>query len=97
MQEPTISTKPIAVPTRVGLRARVFRSSRDFSSKIFAKVPLEPWERTGGLAARICLEGTGETTDAYVCEIPAGRGAWLFLPPTGFTSISIQVQNRCAI
>ena len=32
-----------------------------------------PWERTGGLAARICLEGTGETNDAYVCEIPAGK------------------------
>jgi len=37
------------------------------------KVPLEPWKRTGGLAARICLEGRGETNDAYICEIPPGK------------------------
>ena len=37
------------------------------------KVRLEPWARTGGLAARICLAGTGETNDAYICEIPAGK------------------------
>ena len=37
------------------------------------KVHLQPWQRTGGLAARICLEGTGETNDAYVCEIPPGK------------------------
>jgi len=34
------------------------------------KVPLGRWERIGGQAARICLEGTGETDDAYICEIP---------------------------
>ncbi|HEY3303318.1 MAG TPA: cupin domain-containing protein [Candidatus Binatia bacterium] len=35
-------------------------------------VPLGRWERIGGQAARICLEGTGETDDAYICEIPPG-------------------------
>ena len=35
--------------------------------------PLRYWERIGGLATRICLEGAGETDDAYICEIaPAG-------------------------
>ncbi|MBI4528254.1 MAG: cupin domain-containing protein [Deltaproteobacteria bacterium] len=38
------------------------------------KVPLQPWGRKGGLAARICLEGAGETNDAYVCEIAPGQG-----------------------
>ena len=70
MQEPTISTKPIAVPTRVGLRAKAFPSSRDFSSKIFGRLHSN---LGSALAARICLEGTGETNDAYVCEIPAGK------------------------
>jgi oxalate decarboxylase/phosphoglucose isomerase-like protein (cupin superfamily) len=36
-------------------------------------IPLQPWERKGGLGVRICLEGTGETNDAYVCEIPPGK------------------------
>ena len=34
---------------------------------------LYPWDRKGGLGARICLEGTGETNDSYVCEIPPGK------------------------
>ncbi|MDP6559047.1 MAG: cupin domain-containing protein [Candidatus Binatia bacterium] len=36
------------------------------------KVFLKLWKRLGG-AARICLEGTGETNDAYICEIPPGK------------------------
>ena len=38
-----------------------------------ASEPLAPWPRTGGLGVRLCLEGTGETNDAYICEIPAGK------------------------
>jgi hypothetical protein len=37
------------------------------------KVPLAPWKSKGGLGARICLEGTGETNDAYICEIQPGK------------------------
>lgn len=36
-------------------------------------VPLGYWQRVGGLAARICLEGAGETDDAYICEIEPGK------------------------
>jgi len=36
-----------------------------------AAVPVERWERRGGLGAYIQLEGTGGTNDSYVCEIPA--------------------------
>jgi len=39
----------------------------------------------------IILSGQGSSVTI------GGRRAWLFLPPTGFTSISIQEQNRCAI
>jgi quercetin dioxygenase-like cupin family protein len=46
---------------------------RGFFIEDVKKIPLQPWERKGGLAARICLEGTGETNDAYVCEIPPGK------------------------
>ena len=76
MEEPKISTKSITekgVPINGGWPARAFPSSRASSSKISAKVPLEPWKRTGGLAARMCLAGTGETNDAYICEIPPGK------------------------
>ena len=37
-------------------------------------VPLKPWERKGGLGAIINLEGGGQTNDAYICEIPPGKG-----------------------
>jgi quercetin dioxygenase-like cupin family protein len=46
---------------------------RGFFVEDVKKVPLGCWERAGGLAARICLEGTGETDDAYICEIPPGN------------------------
>jgi uncharacterized RmlC-like cupin family protein len=36
-------------------------------------MPLKYWPRTGGYAAHIQLDGTGELDAAYVCEIPAGR------------------------
>ncbi|HWP57397.1 MAG TPA: hypothetical protein VNL14_05885 [Candidatus Acidoferrales bacterium] len=35
-------------------------------------VEVAPWTLKGGLGALINLEGAGGTTDAYVCEIPAG-------------------------
>ena len=76
MQEPTISTKPIA-ENRSSYKSWVASEGipiiQGFFIEDIRKVALEPWQRTGGLAARICLEGTGETNDAYVCEIPAGK------------------------
>lgn len=50
------------IPTSTGLRIEDLNT-----------VPLTPWERVGGDAAFINL-GTrpGETTSAYMCEIPAG-------------------------
>ncbi|HKY07911.1 MAG TPA: cupin domain-containing protein, partial [Candidatus Binatia bacterium] len=36
------------------------------------EVELGPWERKGGRGAIINLEGTGDTDDAYICEISAG-------------------------
>ena len=35
-------------------------------------IALGPWPRKGGKGAIINLEGTGDTDDAYICEIPAG-------------------------
>lgn len=36
-------------------------------------VPLRYWERTGGYAVQMQLEGTGGLNGAYVCEIPPGK------------------------
>jgi quercetin dioxygenase-like cupin family protein len=36
------------------------------------EVALAPWARKGGKGAIINLEGTGDTDDAYICEIPPG-------------------------
>lgn len=36
-------------------------------------VPLSPWERKGGMGTYIVLSGSEGMTDAYVCEIPAGK------------------------
>jgi oxalate decarboxylase/phosphoglucose isomerase-like protein (cupin superfamily) len=38
-------------------------------------VPLKPWPRKNGKGAFINLEGTGQTDDAYVCEIPPGKSS----------------------
>jgi gentisate 1,2-dioxygenase len=35
-------------------------------------LPLEPWERLGGLGAYLNLAGRGEFVDSYVAEIPQG-------------------------
>ena len=34
--------------------------------------PLKDWDRTGGKAVQIQLDGTGEMNSAYICEIPVG-------------------------
>jgi quercetin dioxygenase-like cupin family protein len=40
------------------------------------QVTLGPWERKGGKGAIINLEVTGDTDDAYVCEIsPGGKSS----------------------
>ncbi len=36
------------------------------------ELEVAPWEQKGGLGSFINLEGTGDVTDAYVCEIPPG-------------------------
>jgi len=76
MQEPTISRKPFA-ENRSSYKSWVASEGIPIIQGFFIediwKVALEPWRRTGGLAARICLEGTGETNDAYVCEIQPGK------------------------
>lgn len=43
---------------------------KDFYIEDLRKLPVEPWERKGGKGVIINLAGTGETDDAYVCEIP---------------------------
>jgi quercetin dioxygenase-like cupin family protein len=46
---------------------------RGFFIEDVKKVPLGYWERVGGFTARISLEGTGETDDAFIMEIPPGK------------------------
>jgi quercetin dioxygenase-like cupin family protein len=76
MEEPKIATVPIA---EKGSSYKRWVASEEipiiegFFIEDIRKVPLEPWKRAGGLAVRICLEGTGETNDAYICEIPPGK------------------------
>lgn len=45
----------------------------DFFIQDLRKVPLGRWERIGGDAAFINMEGTGEVTGGYVCEIAPGK------------------------
>ncbi|MGZ8529250.1 MAG: cupin domain-containing protein, partial [Candidatus Binatia bacterium] len=76
MQEPKISTESV-VGTGGTYRKWVESEGLPLVESFFVdditKVPLEPWKRTGGLGVRLCLEGTGETNDAYICEIPPGK------------------------
>lgn len=46
---------------------------KEFNIPNLKKVPVEPWERVGGLGVYIQLEGTEDTNDSYVCEIPPGQ------------------------
>ena len=45
---------------------------RGFHIQDLRTVPLKPWQRKGGLAAIIKLDGSEEADDGYVCEIPPG-------------------------
>ena len=59
MAEPKISTTPIAENKssyRKWIEAEGIPLVEGFFIEDIKKVPLQPWERKGGLAARICLE-----------------------------------------
>jgi quercetin dioxygenase-like cupin family protein len=45
---------------------------RGFFIEDLNKVEVAPWDLKGGLGAFINLEGTGDSNDGYVCEIPPG-------------------------
>ena len=78
MEEPKISTESRLLKKGVlingGWPAR-HSHHRGFFIEDIRKGASRAVEAHGGLAARICLQGTGETNDAYICEIPAGK-AW---------------------
>ena len=77
MSEPKISSQPIAEKKssyRKWIEAESIPLIEGFFIEDIKEVPLKPWERKGALGTRICLEGTGETNDAYICEIPPGKG-----------------------
>jgi hypothetical protein len=64
MEEPKISTRSIAENRssyRIWLASEGIPLIEGFFFEDIRKVPLEPWARTGRLACRICLAGTGET------------------------------------
>jgi len=46
---------------------------KDFYVEDLRKVPLESWKRKGGFGCLLNLIGTGDTNDAYICEIPPGK------------------------
>ncbi|MFQ5826160.1 MAG: cupin domain-containing protein [Dehalococcoidia bacterium] len=48
-------------------------SIRGYYIEDLRTAPLEPWERKGGLGAFINLEGSGESADSYLCEIPPAK------------------------
>jgi quercetin dioxygenase-like cupin family protein len=49
------------------------RVVKGFFIEDLRSLPLDDWQRKGGKGVFINLEGTGDTDDAYVCEIPPGR------------------------
>jgi len=74
--EPKISTQPIAEKKssyRKWIETEGIPLIEGFFIEDLTTMSLYPWDRKGGLGARICLEGTGETNDSYVCEIPPGK------------------------
>jgi len=76
MPEPKISTQQIAEKKssyRKWIDAEGVPLIEGFFLDDIAAAPLSPWDRVGGNAVRVCLEGTGETNDAYICEIPPGK------------------------
>ncbi|MFQ5851528.1 MAG: cupin domain-containing protein [Candidatus Binatia bacterium] len=76
MGEPKISTQPIAEKKssyRKWVEAEGIPLIEGFFIEDIRTVALKPWKRKGGLGVRICLEGTGETNDAYIAEIPPGK------------------------
>ncbi len=73
---PKISTQPIAEKKssyRKWIESEGIPLIEGFFIEDLKTMALYPWDRKGGLGARICLEGTGETNDSYVCEIPPGK------------------------
>ena len=46
---------------------------RGFFVDDIGRLPLRPWERTGGSVAHIDLEGTGDLVGAYVCQLEPGK------------------------
>lgn len=46
---------------------------KDFFIQDLKKIPVAHWDRTGGDGAFINMEGAGQATGAYVCEIAPGR------------------------
>lgn len=46
---------------------------REFYIPDIRQVPLQPWDRMGGLGVYLNLVGTGNVNDAYLCEISAGK------------------------
>ena len=46
---------------------------KDFFIQDLKKVPVAHWDRTGGDGAFINMDGAGQATGAYVCEIAPGK------------------------
>ena len=74
--EPKISTQQIA-EKKSSYRKWVEKEGIPLIEGFFIEdlktLDLQPWDGKGGMGVRICLEGTGETNDAYVCEIAPGK------------------------